>query len=44
MNVITLIACELSPLTGDKGSSWPIILFVAAAAAILAVLFLLKKK
>ncbi|MHB1455057.1 MAG: LPXTG cell wall anchor domain-containing protein [Saccharofermentanales bacterium] len=44
MKLIAYLASDISPLTGDKGSSWPIILFVAAAAAILAVLFLLKKK
>ncbi|MHB8961705.1 MAG: LPXTG cell wall anchor domain-containing protein [Saccharofermentanales bacterium] len=44
MEFTAFLANVVSPATGDKASSWPIILFVAAAAAILAVLFLLKKK
>jgi LPXTG-motif cell wall-anchored protein len=44
MNTFLFAANDLSPRTGDSASSLPIILFVAAAAAILAVLFILKKK
>ena len=44
MHTIFFAANDLSPLTGDPASSLPVVLFVAAAAAILAVLFLLKKK
>ena len=34
----------MSPLTGDRIESWPIILIVIAGIAIVAVLFFLKKK
>lgn len=33
-----------SPVTGDKSNPWMIIVFVAAAAAILGILFFMKKK
>lgn len=38
----TLMA--ISPPTGDTSSPWPIVVFIGAAVAILAVLFLMKKK
>ncbi len=44
MNGMVRMMNDLSPLTGDTGATWPIILFAAAAVAILAVLFLLRKK